>query len=60
MLLMQVLHDAIMLLKKVPQMLENGKIGEEAGTRIVCEAKFIRALFYNHLTSLYRDVPEGV
>ena len=41
-------------------MLENGKIGEEAGTRIVCEAKFIRALFYNHLTSLYRDVPEGV
>ena len=39
-------------------MLENGKIGEEAGTRIVCEAKFIRALFYNHLTSLYRDVPK--
>ena len=46
------------VIEKVPQMLENGKIGEEAGTRIVCEAKFIRALFYNHLTSLYRDVPK--
>ena len=46
------------VIEKVPQMLEAGKISEEAGTRIVCEAKFIRALFYNHLTSLYRDVPK--
>lgn len=46
------------VIEKVPQMLEANKISEEAGITILCEAKFIRALFYNHLTSLFRDVPK--
>ncbi len=45
------------VIENVPVMLENGKISEEAATQIVCEAKFLRAMFYNHLTCLYRDVP---
>lgn len=46
------------LIERVPQMIETDKIVREVGTQYVCEAKFIRALFYNHLTSLYRDVPK--
>lgn len=45
------------VIEHVPAMLENGKISDEAARRIVSEAKYIRAMFYNHLTSLYRDVP---
>ncbi len=45
------------VIEKVPQMIADGKIGEETGNTFVCEAKFIRAMFYNHLVSLYRDVP---
>lgn len=45
------------VIKNVPLMVEEGKIGEEVANQLVCEAKFLRALHYNHLTSLYRDVP---
>lgn len=40
----------------VPQMAQE-KISPSAAKRIVGEAKFLRAFYYNHLTSLYRDVP---
>lgn len=33
------------------------QISPESANQIICEAKFIRALLYNHLTSLFRDVP---
>lgn len=40
----------------VPQMGPD-KIEQADADRIVGEAKFLRAFFYNYLTSLYRDVP---
>lgn len=40
----------------VPQMGEN-KIDSEDANRILGEAKFLRAFYYNYLTALYRDVP---
>lgn len=44
------------VIKNVPLMTED-QISKEKANQIVCEAKFLRALYYNHLTSLYRDVP---
>lgn len=38
-------------------LMSEDQISKEKATQIICEAKFIRALLYNHLTSLYRDVP---
>lgn len=40
----------------VPQMGAD-KIAPSAAERILAEAKFLRAFYYNYLTSLYRDVP---
>ena len=46
------------VIENVSKMSNENKISDETGNVIVCEAKFLRALFYNHLTSLYRDVPK--
>jgi len=40
----------------VPKM-GSGKIDPKDADRIIGEAKFLRAYFYNYLTFLYRDVP---
>lgn len=45
------------VLENVTAMVEAGRIDAGKARQMICEAKFIRAMFYNHLTSLYRDVP---
>jgi len=44
------------VIEHVPEMTED-QINRDEANKIVSEAKFLRALLYNHLTSLYRDVP---
>ena len=44
------------VIKYVPEMGAD-KISKDDANRIVAEAKFLRAFYYNYLTSLYRDVP---
>lgn len=46
------------LIENVTVMIEDGKINAETGNTYIAEAKYLRAMYYTQLTSLYRDVPE--